>query len=209
MNNTGFAMEDPEDLVAIDSIKRLTNLNPDILVVGPTLLEKALEKVYGEIQKSAEVDEAISGITVVSGEEGSEELVDLSPDKASAEDAPIVKLVNLILQEAIKERATDIHLEPQEGQVTVRIRIDGVLQTIMTPPVSSLSGLSTRIKILSKLNIAEKRLPQDGDFPLRLPVKILMYVFPFYLPYRGKKGLSCAYWIRRALISVFLHWVSK
>jgi len=165
------AMEDPEDLVAIDSIKRLTNLNPDILVVGPTLLEKALEKVYGEIQKSAEVDEAISGITVVSGEEGSEELVDLSPDKASIEDAPIVKLVNLILQEAIKERATDIHLEPQEGQVTVRIRIDGVLQTIMTPPLSSLSGLSTRIKILSKLNIAEKRLPQDGRFSIKAPGK--------------------------------------
>ena len=165
------AMEDPEDLVAIDSIKRLTKLNPEILVTGPTLLEKALEKVYGEIQKSAEVDEAISGITVISGQEGSEELVDLSPDKASAEDAPIVKLVNLILQEAIKERATDIHLEPQEGQVTVRIRIDGVLQIIMTPPISSLSGLSTRIKILSKLNIAEKRLPQDGRFSIRAPGK--------------------------------------
>ena len=165
------AMEDPEDLVAIDSIKRLTKLNPEILVTGPTLLEKALEKVYGEIQKSAEVDEAISGITVISGQEGSEELVDLSPDKASAEDAPIVKLVNLILQEAIKERATDIHLAPQEGQVTVRIRIDGVLQIIMTPPISSLSGLSTRIKILSKLNIAEKRLPQDGRFSIRAPGK--------------------------------------
>ncbi len=165
------AMEDPEDLVAIDSIKRLTKLNPEILVTGPTLLEKALEKVYGEIQKSAEVDEAISGITVISGQEGSEELVDLSPDKASAEDAPIVKLVNLILQEAIKERATDIHLEPQEGQVTVRIRIDGVLQIIMTPPISSLSGLSTRIKILSKLNIAEKRLPQDGRFSIKAPGK--------------------------------------
>ena len=165
------AMEDPEDLVAIDSIKRLTKLNPEILVTGPTLLEKALEKVYGEIQKSAEVDEAISGITVISGQEGSEELVDLSPDKASAEDAPIVKLVNLILQEAIKERATDIHLEPQEGQVTVRIRFDGVLQIIMTPPISSLSGLSTRIKILSKLNIAEERLPQDGRFSIRAPGK--------------------------------------
>ncbi|MEC7731550.1 MAG: ATPase, T2SS/T4P/T4SS family [Candidatus Neomarinimicrobiota bacterium] len=165
------AMEDPEDLVAIDSIKRLTKLNPEILVTGPTLLEKALEKVYGEIQKSAEVDEAISGITVISGQEGSEELVDLSPDKASVEDAPIVKLVNLILQEAIKERATDIHLEPQEGQVTVRIRIDGVLQIIMTPPISSLSGLSTRIKILSKLNIAEKRLPQDGRFSIKAPGK--------------------------------------
>ena len=146
------AMEDPEDVVAVDSVKRLTNLNPDILVAGPELLEKALDKVYGEIQKTAEVAETIDSITVVSGEEGSQEEVDLSPDKASDEDAPIVKLVNLIFQESIKERATDIHIEPMEKQVYIRIRIDGVLQTIMTPPVTSLSGLVTRIKILSNLN---------------------------------------------------------
>ena len=161
------AMEDPEDLVAIDSVKRLTNLNPDIIVAGPTLLDKALDKVYGEIQKTAEVTETIESITVISGDEGAEEEVDLSPENASDEDAPIVKLVNLILQEAIKERATDIHVEPQEKVVIVRIRIDGVLQIIMTPPSASLSGLVTRIKILSKLNIAEKRLPQDGRFSIK------------------------------------------
>jgi type IV pilus assembly protein PilB len=165
------AMEDPEDVVAIDSIKRLTSLNPDILVVGPTLLEKSLDKVYGDIQKTIEVAETIDSITVVSGEEGSQELVDLSPDKASDEDAPIVKLVNLIFIESIKERATDIHIEPMEKQVYIRIRVDGVLQTIMTPPVSSLSGLVTRIKILSNLNIAEKRLPQDGRFSIKSPGK--------------------------------------
>ena len=165
------AMEDPEDVVAIDSIKRLTNLNPDILVVGPTLLEKSLDKVYGDIQKTAEVAETIDSITVVSGEEGSQEIVDLSPDKASDEDAPIVKLVNLVFIESIKERATDIHIEPMEKQVYIRIRVDGVLQTIMTPPVSSLSGLVTRIKILSNLNIAEKRLPQDGRFSIKSPGK--------------------------------------
>ncbi len=165
------AMEDPEDVVAIDSIKRLTNLNPDILVAGPTLLEKALDKVYGEIQKTAEVEQTIDSITIVSGDEGSQEEVDLSPDKASEEDAPIVKLVNLIFQESIKERATDIHIEPMEQQVYIRIRIDGVLQTIMTPPIASLSGLVTRIKILSNLNIAEKRLPQDGRFSVKSPGK--------------------------------------
>ena len=165
------AMEDPEDVVAIDSIKRLTNLNPDMLVAGPSLLEKALDKVYGEIQKTAEVEQTIDSITVVSGDEGSQEEVDLSPDKASEEDAPIVKLVNLIFQESIKERATDIHIEPMEQQVYIRIRIDGVLQTIMTPPIASLSGLVTRIKILSNLNIAEKRLPQDGRFSVKSPGK--------------------------------------
>ncbi|MBT5363203.1 MAG: pilus assembly protein PilB, partial [Candidatus Marinimicrobia bacterium] len=111
------AMEDPEDLVAIDSIKRLTNLNPEIIVSGPDLLKKALNKVYSDIQKTAEVSKTIDSITVISGEEGSREEVDLSPDKASKEDAPIVKLVNLILQESIKERATDIHIEPMEKQV--------------------------------------------------------------------------------------------
>ncbi|MBT3300150.1 MAG: Flp pilus assembly complex ATPase component TadA [Candidatus Marinimicrobia bacterium] len=166
-----IAMEDPEDLVTIDSIKRLTNLNPEPMVAGTVLLEKALDKVYGEIQKTAEVSETIDSITVVSGDEGSQEEVNLSPDQASEEDAPIVKLVNLILQEAIKERATDIHVEPQEKKVIVRIRIDGVLQTIMTPPSTSLSGLVTRIKILSKLNIAEKRLPQDGRFSIKLTNK--------------------------------------
>ena len=165
------AMEDPDDVVSVDSIKRLTNLNPDIIVAGPSLLESALDKVYGEIQKTAEVTETIDSITVISGEEGSQEEVDLTPDKASDEDAPIVKLVNLIFQESIKERATDIHIEPMEAQVYVRIRIDGVLQTIMTPPITSLSGLVTRIKILSNLNIAEKRLPQDGRFSVKSPGK--------------------------------------
>ncbi len=167
------AMEDPEDLITVDAIKRLTNLDPDILVSGTTLMEKALDKVYGEIQKTAEVSETIESITVISGDEGSQEKVDLSPEKASAEDAPIVKLVNLILIESIKERATDIHIEPMEKQIYIRIRIDGVLQTIMTPPITSLSGLVTRIKILSNLNIAEKRLPQDGRFSISAPGKDL------------------------------------
>ena len=165
------AMEDPEDIAAIDSIKRLTGLEPDIVVVGPSLLAKAMDQLYGQIQKADQVEEAIQGITVITGDEDSAEEVDLSPEKASEEDAPIVKLVNLILQEAIKERATDIHIEPQDRKVNVRIRIDGVLQIIMTPPSSSLSGLVTRIKILSKLNIAEKRLPQDGRFSIKTATK--------------------------------------
>ena len=161
------AMEDPEDLVAIDSLKRLTNLNPEVLVAGPSALNRALDQIYGKIRQAGEVEEAVENIKVISGDDDNQEEVDLSPDKVSSEDAPIVKLVNLILQEAIKERATDVHLEPQQDVVIVRIRIDGVLQTIMTPPTSSLSGLVTRIKILSNLNIAERRLPQDGRFTIK------------------------------------------
>ncbi len=170
-NSIVLAMEDPDDLEAIDSVKRLTNKNIEILLCGSSLLNNAIEKVYSEIQKTAEVTQTIENITVVTGDEGSQEEVDLSPDKANEEDAPIVKLVNLIFQESIKERATDIHVEPMEKQVYVRIRIDGVLQTIMTPPVNTLSGLVTRIKILANLNIAEKRLPQDGRFSIKSPGK--------------------------------------
>ncbi len=166
-----IVMEDPEDIATIDSVKRLTGLDPDIIVGGSELLNKAMDQLYGEITKAGQVEEAIQGITVISGDEDSSEEVDLSPENASEEDAPIVKLVNLILQEAIKERATDIHVEPQEDKVNVRIRIDGVLQIIMTPPATSLSGLVTRIKILSKLNIAEKRLPQDGRFSIKTAAK--------------------------------------
>ena len=168
-----IVMEDPEDIATIDSVKRLTGLEPDIVVAGFDLINKAMDQLYGEITKAGKVEEAIQGITVISGDEDSAEEVDLSPENASDEDAPIVKLVNLILQEAIKERATDIHVEPQESKVNVRIRIDGVLQIIMTPPSTSLSGLVTRIKILSKLNIAEKRLPQDGRFSIKTAVKDL------------------------------------
>jgi len=166
-----IVMEDPEDIATIDSVKRLTGLDTDIVVVGSELLNKAMDQLYGEITKAGQVEQAIQGITVISGDEDSSEEVDLSPENASEEDAPIVKLVNLILQEAIKERATDIHVEPQENKVNVRIRIDGVLQIIMTPPAASLSGLVTRIKILSKLNIAEKRLPQDGRFSIKTASK--------------------------------------
>ena len=165
------AMEDPEDITCIDALQRLTGLVPDVLVVGPNTLEQALDEVYGEIKKSGEVKEVFEGITVISGDDEKKEEVDLSPENASQEDAPIVKLVNMILQESIKERATDIHIEPQDKNVVVRIRIDGVLQTIMTPPTTSLSGLVTRIKILSKLNIAEKRLPQDGRFTIKTTEK--------------------------------------
>ena len=166
-----IVMEDPEDIATIDSVKRLTGLDPDIIVGGSELLNKAMDQLYGEITKAGQVEEAIQGITVISGDDDSSEEVDLSPENAREEDAPIVKLVNLILQEAIKERATDIHVEPQEDKVNVRIRIDGVLQIIMTPPATSLSGLVTRIKILSKLNIAEKRLPQDGRFSIKTASK--------------------------------------
>tara|TARA_Y100000814_G_scaffold126075_1_gene91064 strand:- start:3687 stop:5405 length:1719 start_codon:yes stop_codon:yes gene_type:complete len=162
------AMEDPDDLAVTDSLKDLTSLNIDVRVAGRSAIQSAIEKHYGKIKKSDEVESAISNISIVKGDEEDGDELDLGTEEVSAEDAPFVKLVNLILNEAIKEDSSDIHIEPGKENVSVRIRVDGVLLQIMTPPMSSLNGMVTRIKILSKLNIAEHRLPQDGRMKIKL-----------------------------------------
>ena len=165
------AMEDPEDLDAIDGIRKITGLNPEIVIAGRTAIENAIGKLYGTIKQSDEIESAISNISVVSGDDDDKDEVDLAEENVSAEDAPFVKLVNLMLTQAIKEGSTDIHIEPGKTEVNIRIRVDGVLTKIMSPPITSLNGMITRIKILSKLNIAEHRLPQDGRMKLKMGSK--------------------------------------
>ena len=166
-NSILVVMSDPEDISTLDAVKKLTNLNPEIFISGSKNIKKALDILYGKIKKSGEVESAISSISIIKGDDETGEEVNLEKEEVSAEDAPFVKLVNLILLEAIKEGSTDIHIEPGRDEVKVRIRIDGVLVQIMSPPASSLNGIVARIKILSKLNIAEHRLPQDGRMKLK------------------------------------------
>ena len=169
--NILVAMEDPEDLATLDSTRKLTRQNPEVIVAGLDAIHRELEKIYGDIRQSGEVDDVISNISILSGEEGDEQELDLSSEKVSSEEAPFVKLVNLMLLEAIKEDSTDVHIEPGRQNISVRIRIDGVLSQIMTPPMSSLNGITTRLKILSRLNIAEHRLPQDGRMKIKTPYR--------------------------------------
>ena len=166
-----IAMEDPEDLDAIDGVRKMTNLNPEIVIAGRSAIKNSINKLYGNIRQSGEIESAISNISVISGENEDADEVDLAEENVSAEDAPFVKLVNLMLTQAIKEKSTDVHIEPGKNEVVIRIRIDGVLTKIMSPPITSLNGMITRIKILSKLNIAEHRLPQDGRMKLKMGSK--------------------------------------
>ncbi len=161
------AMEDPEDISSLDTIKKLTNKSPDIYVAAKSALEKAISSTYSKIKQSGEVETALSQISIVRGDEEDSDELNLATEEVSAEDAPYVKLVNVILAESIKEDSTDIHIEPGKTNLSVRIRIDGVLTQIMSPPMTSLNGIITRIKILSKLNIAEHRLPQDGRMKIK------------------------------------------
>lgn len=165
--NIYVAMDDPDDLATLDSIRKLSGLMPEVLVAGIGALNRTLDKVYGSIRQSGEVESAISNISIISGDEDDQQELDLSTEQVSADEAPFVKLVNLIIMEAIRNDSTDIHIEPGRDEVNVRIRIDGVLAKIMSPPITSLNGMVTRVKILSRLNIAEHRLPQDGRMKIR------------------------------------------
>jgi type II secretory ATPase GspE/PulE/Tfp pilus assembly ATPase PilB-like protein len=161
------AMADPEDLATIDNLKRLVKSEVVPLLAGRAAIEAAISKAYESIRKSGEVDTVMSGLEFEIRDADGGEPIDLSLQK-EVEDAPVVKLVNLILTQALKDRATDIHVEPYPDRITVRYRVDGSLLVAMTAPIKSHPGVVSRIKIMSKLNIAENRLPQDGRFSLRM-----------------------------------------
>jgi len=162
------AMEDPEDIIAIDNLQKLTEQKVIGAMATPSGIKTAIEQLYVRIRKAGEVEDVIETLQIfVESEDDEEGMVDMTKTDVALDDAPVVKLVNLIIADAIKERATDIHIEMQDEFVSVRYRIDGVLQQVMTPPTSSHPGIISRVKIISKLNIAEKRLPQDGRFGIK------------------------------------------
>lgn len=161
------AMADPDDIVAVDNLEKLSGKKVDAKLASPSAILNAIENSYEKIRKQGEVTEAIGDLQFfATSDEDDESLVDMSKT-GGTEDAPVVKLVNLMLADAIKSRATDIHIEPYEDALVVRFRVDGVLMEVMRPPKASHAGIVSRVKILSKLNIAEKRLPQDGRFTVR------------------------------------------
>ncbi|HBG45574.1 MAG TPA: type IV-A pilus assembly ATPase PilB [Deltaproteobacteria bacterium] len=161
------AMADPSNIFAIDDIKFLTGYNVEPLVASDTAIKSAIEKYYETPEMGLEgvLTEFDEGEMEVIKEE---EEVDLSDLKKAVEDAPVVKLVNLILTDAIKKGASDIHIEPYEKHFRVRYRIDGVLMEVMKPPMKLKNAIVSRIKIMSNLDIAERRLPQDGRIKLKL-----------------------------------------
>jgi type IV pilus assembly protein PilB len=161
------AMADPTNLHAIDDIKFLTGFTVEPVVAGEGAIGQAIERHYAPQGPSYE--EVMAGfdeneIQVSEVEE------DLNPNdlQRASEDAPVVRLVNMVLLNAIKKGASDIHIEPYEKKFRVRYRIDGVLQEEMTPPLKLKNAISSRVKIMASLDISERRLPQDGRIKLKL-----------------------------------------
>ena len=154
-------MMDPEDQFVIDALRLATGKSIIAKVGLLSEIDAALDIQYGD--NRSKMDKLVDDLTVDDlGEEDLEHLKDL------ASEAPVIKMVNLIMQRAIETRASDIHIEPFEQSLKVRLRVDGVLQEINAPNVKSTAAVISRIKIMAKLNIAERRLPQDGRIKVQM-----------------------------------------
>ena len=157
----------PSDAFTVKSIKMASQKELELLIGLPSEVENAIEKLFGGGRSAmGQIVDSLSDEVA-----GDEEDVDHLRDLAS--EAPVIRLVNIIMQRAVEARASDIHVEPFENRLKVRYRIDGVLQEVESPPARSTAAVISRIKIMAKLNIAERRLPQDGRIMLRVQGKEL------------------------------------
>ncbi len=159
-----LGMLDPTDVFALDDIKILLGCDIQPVIITEGDLNKAIGQYY-QIQSTME--EVYKDFNLEIQDEKEEE-IGAHELRAMVEDAPIVKLVNIIISQAVKDRASDIHVEPTEKEVVVRYRIDGHLRQVMTSPKNTQAAIISRIKIMSKMDIAEKRLPQDGRINMKV-----------------------------------------
>lgn len=166
-----IAMTDPSNVFAIDDVKFMTGYEVKPVIASELGIKEAITKHYEQSDALQTVVESMAGIDsdgldFIQDEE--EEDFDPSDLKHAGEEAPVVKLVNLILGEAIARGASDIHMEPYEKTYRIRYRVDGVLYDVMQPPARMKAALTSRVKIMAELDIAERRLPQDGRIKLKI-----------------------------------------
>ena len=183
-----IAMTDPTNVFAMDDVKFMTGYNVEPVVASEIALLESIDKYYGvaapTANRNAKIETApgesalevatralddVSTFTADGDVEVIEELEEISAETLSrqGEEAPVIKLVNVVLMSAISKGASDIHIEPYEKEYRIRYRVDGILYNIMSPPLKMRDAITSRIKIMAKLDIAEKRLPQDGRIKIR------------------------------------------
>jgi type IV pilus assembly protein PilB len=166
-----IAMTDPTNVFAMDDIKFMTGFNVEPVVASESAIGEAISRFYGGAASNHEELSKMMKDLAMDDQElelaADEAEMDTATLERAAEEAPIIKLVNLILTDSVKRGASDIHLEPYEVEMRVRFRIDGVLQTVMAPPLRLKDAMTSRLKIMAKLDIAEKRLPQDGRIMIK------------------------------------------
>jgi len=166
------AIADPNNVTAIEDIKFITRCDVFPVIAGEYTLRNAIERYYqqsdAQLQSLLKSVEAEEDLEVVEDQEDEDvKAQDL------ADDAPVVKLINGLLTDAVKRGASDIHIEPFEHEMRVRYRVDGALQEVMKPPVKMRAALTSRVKIMAQLNIAERRVPQDGRIKLKMGTRVI------------------------------------
>ena len=166
------AIADPNNVTAIEDIKFITRCDVFPVIAGEYTLRNAIDRYYQQsdaqlqsLLKSVEAEEALE--VVEDQEDEDVKAQDL------ADDAPVVKLINGLLTDAVKRGASDIHIEPFEHEMRVRYRVDGALQEVMKPPIKMRAALTSRVKIMAQLNIAERRVPQDGRIKLKMGTRVI------------------------------------
>ena len=177
-NVLSVAMNDPNDVIVLDDLRFRTGCKIEPLLARESAILEAIDKYYGS-HKDVELKKVFDDMPVATQEEDAENLQLLAEDDANldpealkqqSEEAPIIRLVNFILVDSLQNGASDIHIEPFEKELRIRYRVDGVLKTVMNPPIKLKDALTSRIKIMARLNISEKRVPQDGRIRIRTRV---------------------------------------
>jgi type IV pilus assembly protein PilB len=183
LNELSVALDNPENFRATDDLSTLMGFKVSAKITDPEALEKALTKYY-ETQQDNNINELIDeiqGDTFLAEFDGRNQSIDLDELKELSESNPVKKLLNLVLLQAIRDKASDIHFEPFEDEYKMRYRIDGILYEMVPPPKYIAAALSSRIKVMADLDIAERRLPQDGRISLTVqgnPIDLRVSVLP-------------------------------
>jgi len=171
--NLTVAMVDPSDLGLLQDLKFITRFDVFPVIAGEFSLRNLIEKHYDAGDQQQQLSDLLKDMEDVDGLEVVEDQEEETVTQAQINDAPVVKLINGVLSEAVRRGASDIHVEPFEHEMRVRYRIDGALHEVMKPPLKMKAALTSRVKILSQLNIAERRVPQDGRIKLKLANRVI------------------------------------
>ncbi len=171
-----LAMTDPTDIQTIEFLRRKTGFEPEVFITTPSELKDAIRRYHAELKDEFSVVKQETGEPTAQG--------DL---KKAAEELPIINIVNSILEHAVYENASDIHIEPEEKEVAIRYRIDGILKAVMTLPKNVQNGITARIKILSNLKLDEHMIPQDGRFKIQVQDEKLAFRVSILPVYDGEK----------------------
>ena len=198
-NRLTIAMNDPTNFYAIDDVRMVSGCDISIVLSEQQDIINAINNFYG-------VSGRVGGSLNKLKEDSFAPVIRRVED--SSEDAPIIKIVNSVIEQAVRDKASDIHIEPQEDDTRVRFRVDGVLRNAVTLPKNSHSAIISRIKIMAEMDIAEKRLPQDGRINIEQggrDIDLRISTLPTILGER----LLCVFLIKRRLLLISMIWLSQ